>query len=63
MDNLFAAMGGTFRLEVRDTRAAAAAGLRGVLLDRHGREAIPPDVVAIKSLSDVLTLMGERQDG
>ncbi len=46
-----------------DARAAAAAGLRGVLLDRHGREAIPPDVVAIKSLSDVLTLVGERQEG
>src|SRR5207247_1767278 len=46
-----------------DVRAAAAAGLGGVLLDRHGREAIPPDVEAIKSLSDVLTLMGERQDG
>ncbi len=46
-----------------DARAAAAAGLRGVLLNRHGREAIPPDVVAIKSLSDVLTLVGERQKG
>jgi putative hydrolase of the HAD superfamily len=43
-----------------DARAAAAAGLCGVLLDRHGREATPPDVVAIKSLSDVLTLVGER---
>jgi len=46
-----------------DARAADAAGLRGVLLDRHGREAIPPDVVAIKSLGDVVTLVGERQDG
>jgi len=46
-----------------DALAAAAAGLRGVLLDRHGREAIPPDVVAIKRLSDALTLVGERQDG
>ena len=46
-----------------DARAAAAAGLRGVLLDRHGREAIPPDVVAIKSLSDVLTLVKKRPDG
>ena len=46
-----------------DARAAAAAGLRGVLLDRHGREAIPPDVVAIKSLGDVLTLVGQREDG
>lgn len=46
-----------------DARAAATAGLRGVLLDRHGREAIPPDVVAIKSLCDVLTLVGEGQEG
>jgi putative hydrolase of the HAD superfamily len=46
-----------------DARAAAAAGLRGVLLDRHGREAIPPDVVAVKSLGDVVTLVGERQGG
>ena len=46
-----------------DARAAAAAGLQGVFLDREGREAIPPDVVAIKSLGDVLTLVGERQDG
>lgn len=46
-----------------DARAAAAAGLRGVLLDRHGGEALPPDVVAIKSLGDVLALMGERQGG
>ncbi len=46
-----------------DALAAAAAGLRGVLLDRHGGEAVPPDVVAIKSLGDVLALMGERQDG
>jgi len=46
-----------------DALAAAAAGLRGVLLDRHGREAIPPDVVAIKRLSDALTLVGERHDG
>ena len=46
-----------------DARAAAAAGLRGVLLDRHGREAIPPDVVVIKSLSDVLTLVKKRPDG
>jgi len=46
-----------------DVRAAAAAGLWGVLLDRHGRETIPPEVVAIKSLSDVLTLVGERPAG
>ncbi len=46
-----------------DARAATAAGLRGVLLDRHGREAIPPDVVAIKSLSDVLAFVGDRQTG
>jgi len=46
-----------------DVRAAAAAGLGGVLLDRHGREAIPPEVVTIKSLSDVLTLVGERPAG
>ena len=43
--------------------AATAAGLGGVLLDRHGREAIPPEVVAIKSLSDVLTLVGQRPAG
>jgi len=46
-----------------DVRAAGAAGLRGVLLDRHGREAVPPEVVAIKSLSDVLTLVGQRPAG
>jgi len=46
-----------------DVRAAAAAGLEGVLLDRHGREAIPPEVVTIKSLSDVLTLVGQRSVG
>ncbi len=46
-----------------DVRAAAAAGLWGVLLDRHGREAIPPEVVAIKSLSDVLTIVGKRPAG
>jgi len=42
-----------------DVRAAAAAGLGGVLLDRHGREVIPPEVVSIKSLSDVLTLVSK----
>jgi putative hydrolase of the HAD superfamily len=46
-----------------DVRGAAAAGLEGVLLDRHGREAIPPEVVTIKSLSDVLTLVGQRSVG
>ena len=46
-----------------DVGAATAAGLGGVLLDRHGREAIPPEVVAIKSLSDVLTLVGQRPAG
>src|SRR5437870_415871 len=46
-----------------DAEAAAAAGLRAFLVDGHGREAIPPDGVAINGLSDVLTLMGERQDG
>ncbi len=46
-----------------DVRAAVTAGLGSVLLDRHGREAIPPEVVAIKSLSDVLTLVGERPAG
>jgi len=46
-----------------DARGAAAAGLEGVLLDRHGREAIPPEVVAIKSLSDMLTLVGQRSVG
>jgi putative hydrolase of the HAD superfamily len=46
-----------------DVRAAAAAGLGGVLLDRHGGEAVPPEVVAIKSLRDVLTLVGQRPAG
>ena len=46
-----------------DVRAAVTAGLGSVLLDRHGREAIPPEVVAIKSLSDVLTLVGQRPAG
>src|SRR3989441_5665664 len=46
-----------------DVGAATAAGLGGVLLDRHGRGAIPPEGVAMKSLSDGRTRVGQRPAG
>jgi len=41
-----------------DVQGAAAAGLFSVLLDRQGEEATHPDQVTIKSLSDLLELLG-----
>ncbi len=40
-----------------DVEGARAAGLRGVLIDRRDREEVPPGVVRIRSLGDLLPLL------
>ena len=42
-----------------DAQAAMAAGMSGVLLDRTGSTERPPDVVAITSLGELVSLLGE----
>ena len=44
-----------------DARAAVAAGLGGVLLDRTGKTERRPDLVTITSLSELVTLFGQPQ--
>jgi putative hydrolase of the HAD superfamily len=41
-----------------DARAARAAGLLGVWLDRHGTGLVPGDVPVVRSLDEVPTLLG-----